>query len=203
MGARKVAHDRKRFTPSLLQPARCSRELKRQSSQETSANEDAVVRGDARIETLYREHLGDAVRLAYLLTGDGEAAKDLAQDAFVRAAGRLTSLRAPDAFRPYLRRAVVNACISYQRRLAVRRSYLERHGGDEPTASMPNVEEHDAVIRAIAVLPVRQRTAVVLRYWADLSETDMAAALSCTVPAVRGLLHRALATLRSRSDVEG
>jgi RNA polymerase sigma factor (sigma-70 family) len=166
--------------------------------------EDHSLRADARtIEELYVEHVGEALRLAYLVTGDREAAKDLAHDAFVRAAGRLASLRAADAFGPYLRRAVVNACISHQRRLAVRRSYLDRYGGDESTAFMPNVEERDAVIRAIAALPVRQRTAVVLRYWADLSEDDMAAALDCTVPAVRGLLQRALATLRSRSEVQG
>jgi RNA polymerase sigma factor (sigma-70 family) len=145
------------------------------------------LRADARtIEELYVEHMGDALRLAYLVTGDQEVASDLAHDAFVRTAGRLASLRAADAFGPYLRRAVLNACISHKRHLAVRRSYVERHERDEPTASMPNVEERDAVIQAIAALPDRQRAAVVLRYWADLSEADMAVALSCTVPAVLG-----------------
>ncbi len=162
------------------------------------------MRADARtIEELYVEHVGGAVRLAYLMTGDREAARDLAHDAFIRAAGRAAALRGPEAFWPYLRRAVVNACISHHRRLAVRRSFLERHGRDEPTTSMPNVEERDAVVTAIAALPPRQRAALVLRYWADLSESDMAAALGCSVPAVRALLQRALVILRSRSEVQG
>jgi RNA polymerase sigma-70 factor (sigma-E family) len=161
-----------------------------------------AVRSDARVEHLYRKHVGDAVRLAYLLTGDREDAEDLAHDAFVRAAGRLTSLRREDTFGSYLRRAVVNACISHRRRLAVRRTYLERHGHDEPTAEFPDVEGHDAIVRAISILPPRQRAAIVLRYWADLSESDMAAALDCSVQAVRNLLQRGLATLRSRSEVQ-
>jgi RNA polymerase sigma-70 factor (sigma-E family) len=162
----------------------------------------AAVKGDAQIETLYREHVEDAIRLAYLLTGDREAAKDLAQDAFVRAAGRLSSLRRKETFRPYLRRAVVNACISHRRQLAVRRSYMERHGREELTSDNPDVEGRDAIAHAVRALPPRQRAAIVLRYWADLSESDMAAALGCSVQAVRNLLQRGLATLRSTSEVQ-
>ena len=160
------------------------------------------MRGDAQIEELYREHVADAVRLAYLLTGDREGAQDLAHDAFVRAAGRLSSLRRESSFAPYLRRAVVNACISQRRRLAVRRSYLERHGNREPTFEMPDVEERDAIIRAMATLPARQRAAIVLRFWVDLSEAEMATAIGCSVSAVRALLQRGLATLRTRSEVQ-
>jgi RNA polymerase sigma-70 factor (sigma-E family) len=163
-----------------------------------------AVIADAQIEGLYREHVGDAIRLAFLLTGDREAAKDLAQDAFVRAAGRLSSLRRRETFRPYLRRAVVNASISHHRQLAVRRSYMERHGREEPTTSdLPDVEGRDAIARAVRALPPRQRAAIVLRYWADLSESDMAAAMGCSVQAVRNLLQRGLATLRSTSEVRG
>jgi RNA polymerase sigma factor (sigma-70 family) len=162
-----------------------------------------AVLGDAQIEGLYREHVGDALRLAYLLTGDREAAKDLAHDAFVRAAGRLSSLRRIGTFRPYLRRAVVNACISHRRQLAVRRSYLERHQREEPATEMPDVEGHDAIVRAVRALPSRQRAAIVLRYWADLSEADAAEAMGSSHQAVRNLLHTGLATLRTTSEVQG
>src|SRR5438105_4353777 len=82
-----------------------------------------------RLGELYVRHADDAVRLAYLLTGDRALAEDLVQDAFVRLAGRLVHLRDPDAFDAYLRRTVVNLSNSYFRRKKVERAYLERATG--------------------------------------------------------------------------
>ena len=96
----------------------------------------------------------------------------------------------------------MNACISHHRQLAVRRSYMEHHGREEPTADLPDVEGRDAIVRAVRALPPRQRAAIVLRYWADLSESDMAATMGCSVQAVRNLLQRGLSTLRSTSEVQ-
>jgi RNA polymerase sigma factor (sigma-70 family) len=159
--------------------------------------------GNARvIEELYLEHVGEATRLAYLLTGDTQLSQDLAHDAFVRAAGRLSSLRRPEAFGPYLRRAVVNACTSHHRHARVVRSFMDRQRGVEPVAATIDVEGRDEIVRAIGALPPRQRAAVVLRYWADLSEVEMAEAMGSTIPAVRGLLHRALATIRTELEVQ-
>src|SRR5438874_4654487 len=79
-----------------------------------------------RLGELYVRHADDAVRLAYLLTGDRAMAEDLVQDAFVRLAGRLTHLRDPGAFEAYLRRTVVNLANSHFRRRKVERAYLER-----------------------------------------------------------------------------
>ena len=75
-----------------------------------------------RLAELYRRHAPDAVRLAYLLTGDRVLAEDLVQDAFVKLAGRFRDLRDPDAFAAYLRRTVVNLTNSHWRRTRDRKS---------------------------------------------------------------------------------
>src|SRR3954471_3069999 len=83
-----------------------------------------------RLGDLYLRHADGAVRLAYLLTGDMGLAQDLAQDAFVKLAGRLVHLPDPGAFDAYLRRTVVNLANSYFRRKRVERSYLRRAKGE-------------------------------------------------------------------------
>src|SRR5437016_11762255 len=96
-----------------------------------SSSVDRVAAPDTgRLGELYVRHADDAVRLAYLLTGDRALAEDLVQDAFVRLAGRLVHLRDPDAFDAYLRRTVVNLSNSYFRRRKVERAYLERAKGE-------------------------------------------------------------------------
>jgi len=151
-----------------------------------------------RLAELYERHAADAVRLAYLLTGDREVARDLAQDAFVKVAGRFRHARFPDAFDAYLRRTVVNLSASRFRRLRLERAYLERERR-EPGVNVdaPDLGERDALRRALSTLPMRQRAAVVLRYYEDLSERAMADALGCSVPAARSLLMRGMQTLRT------
>src|SRR5438034_11696195 len=85
-----------------------------------------------RLGELYLRHAHDAVRLAYLLTGDRQLAEDLVQDAFVRLAGRLVHLRDPGAFDAYLRRTIVNLANSHFRRKRVERSYLDRTAAESP-----------------------------------------------------------------------
>ena len=72
---------------------------------------------------LYARHADEALRLSYLLTGDGALAEDLVQDAFVRLAGRLLHLRDPGGFHAYLRKTIVNLARSHYRRRAVERRY--------------------------------------------------------------------------------
>src|SRR6058998_3162610 len=94
-----------------------------------SSSVDRATAGNAgRLGELYLRHAHDAVRLAYLLTGDRALAEDLVQDAFVRLAGRLVHLRDPCAFDAYLRRTVVNLSRSHFRRKKVERAYLQRAG---------------------------------------------------------------------------
>lgn len=147
---------------------------------------------------LYERHGPGALRLAYLITSDAELAQDITQEAFVRVAGRFRYLRSTQAFHVYLRRTVVNLCNSHFRHQRVVRAALERE------ARMPQdpVEPTDVELReelrvALLRLPVRQRSALVLHYYEDLSEEQLADALHCSVPAARSLVARGKQTLRA------
>jgi RNA polymerase sigma-70 factor (sigma-E family) len=153
---------------------------------------------------LYERHAPAAGRLAYLLTGDRALAEDLVQEAFVRVVGRFRHLRVPDAFEAYLRRTIVNLHTSSLRRRRLERAYLEREGGAARPASavMPDVGVREELWRAMLALPARQRAAVVLRFYEDLSERETADALRCSVAAVKSLTARAMETLRARMGSE-
>src|SRR5437763_11117673 len=147
-----------------------------------SSSVDRVAAPDTgRLGELYLRHADDAVRLAYLLTGDRALAEDLVQDAFVRLAGRLAHLRDPGAFHAYLRRTVVNLSNSYFRRRKVERAYVDRaKSAAVPHSdqwSGPSVEDREDLWRALSRLSARQRAAIVLRLYVDLSERPAAALL--------------------------
>ena len=150
-----------------------------------------------RLAELYARHAADAIRLAYLLTGDRQLAEDFVQDAFVKLAGRLVHLRDPRAFDAYLRRTVVNLSNSHFRRKRLERAYLRRSAA-EPAASAdaPDVGVRDELWSGLQRLPVRQRTAIVLRIYEDLSEERTAEILRCRPGTVRSLVSRGLAQLR-------
>jgi RNA polymerase sigma-70 factor (sigma-E family) len=158
-----------------------------------------------RLGELYLRYADEATRLAYLLTGDRALAEDLVQDAFVRLAGRLAHLRDEGAFEAYLRRTVVNLSRSYFRRRKVERTYLQRHPPAGPSAEAAPIAElgdRDALWRALAGLPQRQRAALVLRFYEDLSERQIADVLRCPIGTVKSLVSRGLSTLRTRMDGE-
>jgi RNA polymerase sigma-70 factor (sigma-E family) len=144
---------------------------------------------------LYARHADDALRLAFLLTGNRATAEDLVHDAFVRLAGRLLHLRDPGGFHAYLRTTVVNLSRSHFRRRAVERRHAERR---EPPAAMepPDMGEREELRLALLALPVRQRTAIVLRYYEDLSEAQTADLMRLRPAAVKSLVFRGMATLR-------
>ncbi len=158
------------------------------------------------LEDLYARHVSEAVRLAFLLTRDDGVAEELAQEAFIKVAGRLRHLRSPDAFAAYLRRTVTNLCLSHHRRVKVARAYAEREaarsGGRESMSGAPDLETRDELRRALVELPDRQRAAVILRFYADLSEEQVGHALGCSVAAARSLVFRAMETLRDRIGSE-
>jgi RNA polymerase sigma-70 factor (sigma-E family) len=141
---------------------------------------------------LFDEQRRRMVALARLLLGDAGHAEEVVQDAFVELHLRWDKVRDPV---PYLRRAVVNGCRSRQRRAAVlaRKLPLLR-----PTAA--STDQPDELADAIAALPHRQRVAIVLRYYEDLAERDVALAMRCSPAAVKSLLHRAIRTLRVDLD---
>jgi len=160
---------------------------------ERSGDRDA-----GRLGELYLAHADGAVRLAYLLTGDRALAEDLVQDAFVRLAGRLVHLRDPFAFDAYLRRTVVNLSNSYFRRKKVERAFLEsaRSAAGIQGGQSPSVEDREDLWRALGRLSGRQRAAVVLRFYEDLPEREVAEILKCRPGTVKSLVSRGLESLR-------
>jgi RNA polymerase sigma-70 factor (sigma-E family) len=147
------------------------------------------------LEELYVRNAPRALRTAYFLTGDRDLAEDLVQEAFVRVAGRFGHLRTPDAFPGYLRRTIVNLFTSQLRRRALEREWLRRQPG-EPVTFQGESEASDDLWRALAILPPRQRAAIVLRYYDDLSEREAARVLGCSTGAFHQLVTRAMSTLR-------
>lgn len=151
----------------------------------------------SRLEALYAQHVRAAVRLAFLMTGDRQQAQDIAQEAFVRIAGRFGDLRNPEAFPGYLRTTVLNLSRGHLRRLRTQRDYLKRAAPGEAEAPQDVAEDRDEMWRALQRLPYRQRAALVLRYYEDLSERQAADALGCSVSAVKSLVSRGIETLRA------
>jgi len=154
------------------------------------------------LEELYLRHAPEAVRLAFLLTRDGEAAQDIAQEAFIRVAGRFGHLRSAGAFDSYFRRTLVNLCMTHHRKRKVADAYLERERGwigrVDPAVPAADIETRNELRDVLASLPDRQRAAVVLRFYLDQTEEQTAATLGCSVTAARSLVHRAMKTLRER-----
>lgn len=156
-------------------------------------------RAEGRLADLYREHVPGAVRLAWLITGNEAQAEDLAHDAFIRVAGRFGDLRDPAAFGPYLKRTVVNLANSWFRRRRLERAYLEIQSRT-PELHQPTVEhdpaEREDMWRRLMVLPPRQRAAIVLRFYEDMTEQQAADVLGCPVGTVKSLVSRGLDALR-------
>lgn len=140
------------------------------------------------------------LRFAYLLTRDPGLAEDLVQEAFVRAHRRwdtIATLEHPEA---YLRRVIVNQCLSWRRRRAATEVV-----GAPPDTGTPDgsdaLAERDLVWRAIAGLPARQRAVLVLRYYEAMTDRDIAAVLECAEGTVRSLAARAFETLRQHPQL--
>ncbi len=153
-----------------------------------------------QLADLYVAHAPEAVRLAFLLTGDAGLAEDLVQDAFARLVGRLRHLRDPTAFGAYLRRTVVNLATSHFRHRRVERRYLEREARIPQQLGNAN-EALDEEMQAVLLrLPQRQRAAIVLRFYEDLSDVQTAEILQCSAGTVRSLVSRAMKTLREQLE---
>ncbi len=128
------------------------------------------------------------VRLGRLLTGSQEQGEDIAQEAIVGLL-RHDAVLSPEA---YLRRSVVNLSINHTRRSVRERTYLKSLGKPE-TIQAPVTDEIWPIVKT---LPARQRAVLVLRYYEDLSESDIAAILDCRPGTVKSLAARGLARLQ-------
>ena len=138
-------------------------------------------------EELFAHQREALVRLAYLLTGSRAVAEDLVQDAFVQLHRRRADVRSPAA---YLRTSVVNGSRMHHRRTARERA---RFADLLPFSVQP---ETTIVLDALGLLPHRQRAVLVLRYYEDRPEGEIAELLGCRPATVRSLAHRGLAALR-------
>jgi len=138
------------------------------------------------LEALYRLRYDPMVRLAALLLGSDAIAEEVVQDCFIRIGRRWDRVQQPTA---YLRAAVVNACRSQRRRLGIERAHVQ------PPGDAVDLEA-DEVWDALAQLPYRQRAALVLRFYEDLPDQEIAKALGCRPATVRSLAHRGLNHLR-------
>lgn len=160
------------------------------------ATRERMVSEAGKLGDLYERHAPEAARLAYLVTGDRALAEDITQDAFVKMFGRFRDLRRPEAFHWYLRKTVVNLARSHFRRAKIEREYVEREGRRPAAGTPADPEERDAMWAALAGLTGRQRAAIVLRYYEDLTEAETAEVLGCRPGTVKSLVSRGLARLR-------
>jgi RNA polymerase sigma-70 factor (sigma-E family) len=148
-------------------------------------------------EEFVAERLDGLLRYATVLTNDPHLAQDIVQDVLLRAQQRWDGIATPPA---YVQRMVTNEYLSWRRR-AVRRMVPSSHdvldalGPPEPDPAAA-YDERDAMLGLLATLPRKQRAAVVLRYYENHSDAEIAALLRCGVSTVRSQISRALATLR-------
>jgi RNA polymerase sigma factor (sigma-70 family) len=135
--------------------------------------------------------------MAYLITGDADAAEDLLQEAFVRVGGRLLTLREPEKAVRYLYRTLMNLTRDHGRRLRRDRELRERVRLAPPIPP-EDFETADEIWSALMKLPIRHRTVLFFRYYMDLSEAQAADVLGCSASAAKSLNHRAIESLKKQ-----
>ena len=152
-------------------------------------------REDALAELFHAHHVG-LVRLASLLGAEADA-EDVVAEAFYELHRRWGRLRSRDAALPYLRAVIVNLVRMRTRHLMVTRRHVELGPVDVGSAESEVLVKDDqrAVVRALAKLPDRQREALVLRYWGNLREAEIAEAMGISTGAVKSHVSRGMASL--------
>jgi RNA polymerase sigma-70 factor (sigma-E family) len=154
---------------------------------------------ETAVTALYRAHAVGLIRLAVVMLGDRSAAEDVVQEAFAGLFRRWNHLSGADRALGYVRVSVLNGCRS---RLRARVRDERVAAASTATLAAPSAEqavligeEHAAVLAALRRLPDRQREALVLRYYLDLSESEMAAWMGIGPGTVKSTTSRALAAL--------
>ena len=153
-------------------------------------------------EQFVREHAAELLRGAVLLTGNRERAEDLVQETLTRLLPQWQRVQSADSPLAYVRRSLVNRFVSQRRR---------RSSSDITVWEVPDVltgaDVADGVAtrrslwQVLGTLPARQRAAVVLRYYDDLTDPQIATTLGCRDATVRSLISRALHALRATDGV--
>jgi RNA polymerase sigma-70 factor (sigma-E family) len=159
---------------------------------------------DRAVVELYSQHYRSLVRLAALLVRDTPTAEEVVQDAFVAMHGGWQRLRDTDKALAYLRQAVVNRARSVLRHRMVVDKNMQAAAPDMPSAEHGAfvLLERSAVVAALRGLPGRQREAIVLRYYADLSEAEIATSMGISRGAVKSHTARGMASLRAALEQE-
>lgn len=148
---------------------------------------------DARLAAL--------VRYAVMLTGDPDQAQDLVQDTMVRVQLNWRRVQRADSPERYVRRMLTNQYIDWRRGSWMRRVLLWAEPQDNVAAIIDHAQvnaERDQIWCWLAQLPRRQRAVLVLRYYEDLPDAEIAEILGCAIGTVRASISRALATLRAQ-----
>ncbi len=159
----------------------------------------ADLAADRAVTELYHAHYRSLVRLAALLVRDTGTAEEVVQDSFVAMHGGWRRLRDSDKALSYLRQSVVN-----RSRSVLRHRVVVDRNAPKPPPDMPSAEhgaialfERSAVIAALRTLPARQREALVLRFYGDMSEAQIADAMQISRGAVKSHTARAMQALRT------
>jgi RNA polymerase sigma-70 factor (sigma-E family) len=156
------------------------------------------------VTEIYSTHYRSLVRLAVLLVRDVATAEEVVQDSFVAMHSAWRRLRDSDKALSYLRQSVVN-----RSRSVLRHRVVVDRNAPKPAPDMPSAEqgalsmlERSAVISALRTLPLRQREALVLKYYADLSEAQIAATMGISQGAVKSHTARGMASLRAVLELQ-
>lgn len=159
----------------------------------------APLDADAAVTALYLAHYRSLVRLAVLLVDDVGTAEEVVQDAYVRMHGSWRRIRDPQAAVGYLRTTVLNLARSRLRHRQVARRHAPLPEPDAPSAEHGALQrlENDRVVAALRTLPGRQRECLVLRYYGDLSEAQIAEAMGISTGAVKSHASRGMSALRA------
>ena len=145
-----------------------------------------------------RAHTAGLLRTAYLLTGDPVSAEELVQDTLVHLYPKWDKVRAADAPLAYVRRSMTNGFVNQRRRPASRELTVETvpDVGAQDTGPL-RLADRDEIWTLLRTLPERQRAALVLRYFHDLPDAEIADTLSCRAGTVRSLISRGLSAMRA------
>ncbi len=151
-----------------------------------------------------RDNTPALMRTAYLLTGNAQQAEELVQDTLVRLYPKWDLVEGADVPLAYVRRSLTNGYINQKRRASRREvSYEDVPERVDPFDPVDQLADRDQIWTGLRFLSERQRAALVLRFFEDLSDEESAAALGCRVGTVRSLISRGLAALREQLTSAG
>jgi RNA polymerase sigma-70 factor (sigma-E family) len=162
---------------------------------------DTDVTTDLLTET-YQTHYASLLRLAALLLDDLGSCEDVVQEAFIRVHAARARVREPDKLLAYLRQTVVNLSRSTLRRRLIGLRLLPKPMPDAASAEEGAYDalERDALVRALRGLQRRQREVLVLRYYSDMTEAQVAAVLGLSIGSVKAYGSRGIEALRARME---